>query len=398
MRCGALGWGVRWGIGFGLPWMLSAAVSGQCHYTYVEVENPPGWTCVGQAINSLGHVAGFTNNLGDTNRAFVWSPESGTTLLPLLPGVDDMEAFALNDLGHVTGRVQAGPTQLAFFWNGQDYTIILPPAWASETEGFGINNLDQVVGLARAAGGPTRAFVWQNGLTTDIGSTLGYSFSSAQGVNQLGQIAGYAADNLWLDARGFIQDGTETHWLAQPSELTTGRPNALSNNGVLVGEGTTTPLGEPGFGFVGIIWTPTDVHIVRAPPGTRDARLLGINDAGRAVGYISRGLYRPIAWQNGQVVDLSELVSPAAPDGLRVASAINNVGQIVAQIAHGTAVLNPVWLTGDVTGDCDVRIEDLLIVLSDFGSGQGTFPRGDVDIDGDVDIHDLTVLLANWGD
>ena len=122
-----------------------------------------------------------------------------------------------------------------------------------------------------------------------------------------------------------------------------------------------------------------------------------MNDAGRAVG--NSGLTRLIAWQRGVVTHLNPLVLPSAPPNLHDAH-INASGQILVSSASaqpGSIVLSPVWISGDLTGDCAVDLADLLLVLSNFGSPQGTYPRGDVDVDGDVDLVDLhaTVRLSS---
>jgi hypothetical protein len=77
---------------------------------------------------------------------------------------------------------------------------------------------------------------------------------------------------------------------------------------------------------------------------------------------------------------------------------INGRGEVSITISGGTVVLSPHWLPGDLTGDCHVDLNDLLLLLSNFGSPQGSFPRGDVDLDGDVDLTDVTALLSHWGE
>ena len=56
----------------------SPGAAGQCHYTYVEVPNVGAWTCLGQAINNVGEVAGYALSGGDNARAFIWSPQTAS--------------------------------------------------------------------------------------------------------------------------------------------------------------------------------------------------------------------------------------------------------------------------------------------------------------------------------
>ena len=56
-------------------------------------------------------------------------------------------------------------------------------------------------------------------------------------------------------------------------------------------------------------------------------------------------------------------------------------------------------LPGDANGDGQVDINDLTIVLSNFGSTGRAWSQGCMDGDpaGTVDINDLTIVLANFG-
>ena len=52
----------------------------------------------------------------------------------------------------------------------------------------------------------------------------------------------------------------------------------------------------------------------------------------------------------------------------------------------------------DLDGDDSIDINDLAILLSNFGTTAGANPQdGDVDGDGDVDLTDLAILLSNFG-
>lgn len=121
------------------------------------------------AINNHGEVVGFANlpggDPGDFNaQAFLWTEEDGMQPLPLLPGDALSQALGINDLG-------------------------------------------QVVGLSCTAGfGSCRAFLWENGVMTDLSELApGFdgSFVFANDINDAGEITGQAIDAETGDAVAF---------------------------------------------------------------------------------------------------------------------------------------------------------------------------------------------------
>ena len=102
--------------------------------------------------------------------------------------------------------------------------------------------------------------------------------------------------------------------------------------------------------------------------------------------------------------DLNTLYAGVLPTGfvLNNATAIDNNGDIAG---YGTDALGHTEqgfllrtaLPGDANLDGKVDINDLTIVLSNFGQSGMTWGTGDFNGDGKVDINDLTVLLSNFG-
>jgi uncharacterized membrane protein len=388
-------WIARTGACF-LAVLAAYGATAQCHYTWERVPNPgPGTYCIGWAINNLGAVAGYIDTGGDTTRAFVWSRETGRVQLPLPTGIVDMGAYAINDSGHVAGSMWgAVPGWKGFVWDGQNYTVIDLPAWANRIYVAEINNSDQIVGTLLGGFGPVEPFIWQNGVFTDLADLTGAATAFGEAINELGATAGSAYDAAVNRHAWTISEKQAISWLPEPAGHSETIAEALNNNGVFAGIGVV----EKPLHANGIVWTPWETYVI--PPGTQvtHTHMSSVNDSGRAVGsYIGAGHDRPIVWQQGVVTELRPLVTPPLTS-LKVGRAINRHGQILARDNLGTVVLNPVWIVGDLSGDCHVSIQDLAILLSNFGSPVGSFPPGDVDGDGQVGLTDLSLLLSHWGE
>ena len=52
---------------------------------------------------------------------------------------------------------------------------------------------------------------------------------------------------------------------------------------------------------------------------------------------------------------------------------------------------------GDANGDGKVDVNDLTIVLTNFGQTGTTWSQGEFTGDGTVDVNDLTIVLSNYG-
>ncbi len=133
------------------------------------------WWNTPTSINQRGDVVGFAGDPGfpegDFLHAFIWTKRDGIRPLGALPG-------------HV------------------------------HSEAYGINERDQVVGLSCDANfADCRAFIWENGVMTDLNDLKAPGFSAilqqAKDINERGQITGRAIDPI---------TGVRTAFLAVPSD------------------------------------------------------------------------------------------------------------------------------------------------------------------------------------
>jgi probable HAF family extracellular repeat protein len=188
---------------------------------------------------------------------------NGRTNLGVLPGDDFSSAQAANDAGHVVGHSYSSITRSrrAFLWENGTMTS-LGSLGGAISVALAINNNDEVVGYSYVPTGETHPVLWRNGTVTDLGKLPGtdYLFSEAVGINNLGQIVGTSSD-----ARVGVAGARSWIW----------------QNGVMTDLGTL-------------------------PGGTYSAAA-AINDAGQIVGYGDSGipgLNRAWIWQNGSMTAL----------------------------------------------------------------------------------------------
>lgn len=120
--------------------------------------------------------------------------------------------------------------------NAQRYTFVdlgLLPG-GIESHGEAINELGQIAGFADDENGLYKAYTWNNGVMTDIG-TLGGPSARAYGINNSGQITGWA-DNDRGHQHAYIWDNgvmTDLGTLSTDESLSMGR--RINEQGLTVG-------------------------------------------------------------------------------------------------------------------------------------------------------------------
>ena len=167
-------------------------------------------TVYGIDINDRGQIVATRS---DTTGAFLW--QGGKTTDLVAGEYDTSVAVAINERGQIVGNY-AECAGGAFLWE-KGRTTDLGTLGRGCCRANAINERGQIIGITGAPPDPgieyplkrTRAFLWQNGKMTDLG-TLGGERSDPTAINESGQIIG----SSWIktrDSHAFVwENGTMT--------------------------------------------------------------------------------------------------------------------------------------------------------------------------------------------
>ena len=275
-------------------------------------------------LNDHGQIAGVA-----AGRAFRWEAGAVTDLGNL--GGPVSRVTGMNNLGHVIGLSAPadGAPAVPFRWKDG---VIADLGLGAGATVSAINDSGQIVGSTTAG----RAFLWQDGVVTDLGELVAGGGASAVDINNAGQATGSAytgeAGDLGIPFLAAFrwEDGVMTR-------VGGNYPNAINNLGQVAG---STPVYiNTGYGaaFVSKSFFYDGTTTIHLPVPSLQNLATDVNDAGQVVGNMNGRAY---LYEGGVVKDLNTLVAPGMPV-IAGATAINNAGQIMASGSGRAFLLTP---------------------------------------------------------
>ena len=382
----------------------------QCEYEATVIQPP---TCPlfghppigGVGLNERGQVVGDRGQCGSSwgdDAAFVWTPESGIEILDMPADTWTSKAFDINDSGQIVGDFNVLGDEfsvLAFVSQDNQVTVIPPPA-GTFSQAFAISNSGLVVGATNDGTAYYKGFVWENGAMTLILPTFGPR-SLAADVNEIGQVVGWMGTHSGIDSHAFVwQDGIMTDLGIAPGAFT-GQVLAINNLGHLIFGGRIQ--GKAGTVSRSFLWIDGEFTDLGILPGFDHTAAWDINDLDQVVGLCQQADSpfdrTGFIWQNGVITELNDLV-PDESINVNTANAINNAGRIAASGGENSLsaalLLSPIQsCPGDLDCDGFVGITDFLDLLAVWGPHPGH--PADLNNDGTVGIVDFLMLLGSWG-
>lgn len=364
------------------------------------VSTGPGSEAYG--ISGAGVVVGLSvlTDLGPDTKAFRWNGGTMVTLEPLA-GDQHSAAFAICSGGMIVGQSfnVGGLSGRGVMWDASGVPTLL-----GDFEPRDVNCAGTVVGrrILMPGAAESQAVVYQGGVLTDI-PTLGGASNEAHAINSLGDVVGSSA-TAGGAIHAFLLPGTggavvDLGTLGGASSYATG------TNGARQVVGFSETAGGDWRGYIVQIG-PTDQVVSRtelpalSAGGQSYAR--AINGLGVVVGTSDS---HAVMWDGGVITDLNGLLPAESGWQLRVATAINDDGDIVGLGRYhglGRAFLlraaPPPPCVGDVNGDGATDVYDFGILARNFGTfGHAPYQDGDLDGDGDVDVHDFGIFAPAFG-
>jgi len=198
-------------------------------------------------LNNAGTVVGrWLKDIGggeDVLLAFVWEDGVMTQLPSLIGGDAWSEASAINDAGDIVGWTEGEPYDVPVLWRDNEVIHLgRLPDGGNTGEARDINDLEQATGFIYDRRGFNHAFLWEDGVMSDIHGFGDESYAYA--INNYGDVVGFNQPIWyidvftafrWTEAEGMIELDTRLPPLC-PYGVTSARD--INDAGQIVGSAT----------------------------------------------------------------------------------------------------------------------------------------------------------------
>jgi probable HAF family extracellular repeat protein len=326
-------------------------------------------------INESGSITGYWDTYTDASygtRAFVYTDTNGFEEIPPFDGVGASIAWDINDFNQIVGTAANGSATRAFLWDDGVMTD-LGTLGGTSADAYYIDNMGVIVGWALTADGTRHAFRW----TSDLGIQDIHSFANAPESEALWNV-----DSGWVIGTYTANDGATRQFYS-------------FNDGPMIDMGVELSPGQDG--------------------------IFKINNAGEGIGTMNAArrtaMHATYFSPTAGVLDLNDLLVEPTTFEMRHGVDVSEAGQIVVtgqfpgNAKTRSAVLTPL-IDGDSDCDGDVDYDDISFFVAAIGAPQswtarhqaafGTDPgchylSNDMDHDGDVDFDDITPFVSAIG-